>query len=143
MKGVKRLSAFTIETAPEEYKYLFERPLYKICKKGAGHRKFWIHQVRMAPADTNCDSYVDVHIVLKSNYVSKTTFIKERFSIKQAILYPSRGVMIKYFATVLQYFLYMEDNTRPTTWSLEYMRRSKQYKFELNNIRKKYPEYWL
>jgi len=68
-----------------------------------------------------------------ANYVNKRTSRVKLFAIKNNK--PVSYSYSKIFWSVVEYFVYSENSEKSCT--------DKQYQFELNNIRKKYPEYFI
>lgn len=124
----------TKEEAPEKYQRLFDIPVIKRSQKGygSGYYKYKIIDIRgLDNPDAEKILYLDV-----KGYHNSTKFTV-RFDLKNDELIPHFGY---YFTSVLDYFVTMEKSKMVV---FAHIKIQKQYLYELNNIKNKYPEYFL
>ncbi len=141
----------TDERTQTEFGYLWDTDLYSRCKKGAGYRKYKIQKLTYLPADM--EEYEEKrgdrgHIIVTANlrgthYKAKSKGIFVNFDLcydeKAEKLY-LRSRRRFWFTSVVDYFITMENTAIA---AFKFLKKSKQYKHELHEIKMKHPEMFL
>lgn len=128
---MKQSSHYTLEkhVAPEHYKHLFDIPIYRRCKKGAGFYKYHITSIRGLPFDKN-DEKVIVILQVKANHwkTNRKIYVEAGYNAGEITIDDD-----SYYTNLVDYF---KENL-PGSCDM------KQYNFERQQILDKYPEYFL
>jgi len=110
---------------------LHEIPFYIKARRGAGYYKYFIAEDFDIPEEyKKCTEDKTITVRLVSTHKKHIRF--ERMTYRNGEFIPGKNV----FRSHIDYFLYMESINSP-------IKRNKQYKFELNQVKNKYPEYFL
>jgi len=112
-----------------------EIAFYIRCHRGAGYYKYFIAEDYDIPeVYKTCTEEKTVSVRLVSTHKKHTRF--ERMTYCNGVITPEENLFKNIFKSHIDYFLYMESIDSP-------VKKNKQYKFELNQVRNKYPEYFL
>jgi hypothetical protein len=135
-----------------EFSYLLDTVFYRIRGKGAGYRKYTIQKILKLPdlsisqdlyKKSSVRKWLDRDVMLE---VRGTHFReKSKSEIMIGKLYYDEKmkkytINTRFFSSVIEFFLKIES---AKILAYRKLRQSKQYKFELNQIKAKYPEYFL
>ncbi len=131
---MRKTDIYTKEDIPAHLAHLFDTPIFKKSRKGAGFKKFTIKKLIFILGDT---STVRVSAIVIGNHCRKKTKHSLAFIFKDGKLIPT----VKYlYTSILDYYLWMESDN---ALHKRFMKQSTQYKYELSKIKMKNPEFFL
>ena len=134
------------EESLEEYRYLFDTEIYRVCYSGAGYRKYHIVSIGGLNRIKETKGTGRLHLFIRANNW-KDSALSEAFSVyydvresqKVEIILP-RTIGRIWFLSPVDYFVHREQKNKVKFWK---KKRQKQYYHELKEIKNKYPEEFL
>ncbi len=129
---------------PTNWKHLYETPIYKRCSKGAGFKKYTIDKIMQLPTIAGYKNVTKEGLTTKVMVSMKGNHFKHENSRIFAEFYVTNYELVpvqrNYYTSMVDYFVYMEADS---ALHKRHQKRKLQYRFELNQIKTKYPEYFL
>ena len=140
----------TDERHESDFGYLWDQPIYMKTNRGAGYRKYIIQRITYLPDSIEHFKELQkkgpvkvmvalrgTHFTEKSKDIFATLPLELNNDTAEFQIQNSRRV---YFASPLDYFVTVESLNIAF---YRKRRKGKQYQFELQQIKTKYPEYFL